>query len=313
MPRLTNTTVARRGVTLVEMLVALMIFGLVASASFRVMNKQQQAYKDAGRQATMQRELRLAGSSLPQELRSTSSAGADFLDISEKAMTFRANIGSSVICDFSGGSHFLLPPINAANVTLTNWYTQPAVGDTMFIYDDGPLSGSEDDTWLQRPVTSVDTRPDTDCPGAPFLSPTLDAGKLRWRIGFGGGPLPSTIQIGTVVRFTRAVRYSLYQAASQSWYIGYEESSNSGWTAIEPVGGPFRPYVAGDVGPSGMQLRYFDSLGVRITDNSAPNRQRISRVDVYLRTNAGLAAVTERRPKDVVDSLMMRVAIRNFK
>jgi hypothetical protein len=36
-------------------------------------------------------------------------------------------------------------------------------------------------------------------------------------------------------------------------------------------------------------------------------------MDIYLRTNAGLAAVTERRPNDLRDSVMMRIAVRNFK
>lgn len=242
-----------------------------------------------------------------------SSAGGDIQDASENSITFLANIGSSIICGLPGGLNILLPPLNAAQVTLTNWYSQPVAGDQVFIYDDGPKSGSEDDVWIARDITSIDQRPATDCPGAPFTDLVNDAGKFRWRIGLGGG-LPATVQPGTVVRFARPVRYSLYQSpASSEWYLGYEEQGPGGWSAIEPVGGPFRPYAAGDVQPSGVQLRYFDSLGVRITGNSVIDRRGISRVDVFLRTNAGLAAVTERRPNQVVDSLMMRVAIRNFK
>lgn len=313
MPRLTHQRPRRAGLTIVELLVVIMIMGLVGSATFRVLNKQQQVYKDGSRQAAMQRELRITGSSLPQEMRSTSSAGGDIQDVSESAITFLANIGSGIICDFAGGSHVLLPPLSGAQVTLTNWYTQPVPGDSVFIYDDGPMAGSEDDTWIRRRVTSVDTRPDTDCPGAPFTDPVNDVGKLRWRIGVGAG-LPVTVQAGTVVRFARPVRYSLYQSSvSRDWYLGYEEQSGAGWTTIEPVGGPFRPYAAGDYLPSGMQLRYFDSLGVRVMGNSALERRGISRVDVFLRTDAGLSSVTERRPRNVVDSLMMRVAIRNFK
>lgn len=314
MPRLTpRVTRLRRGMTLVEMMVVLLILAIAGSAVFRVLNKQQQSYKDSAKQASMQRELRMVGSSLPAEMRSTSSAGDDITDIQEGEITFNANIGSGIICDFAGGSHILLPPLQAAQLTLTNWYTQPANGDSIFIYDDGPLSGSEDDAWLRRQVTSVDTRPDTDCPGAPYADPVGDAGKWRWRIGIGGAPLPATVTAGTVVRFGRPTRYKLYQGSSGSWFMGYQEFTTSGWSAIEPVGGPFRPFLAGDANPSGMQLRYYDSLGVRITANSAADRQRVSRVDVFLRTNAGTAAVTERRPSEVRDSLMMRVAIRNFK
>ena len=38
----------------------------------------------------------------------------------------------------------------------------------------------------------------------------------------------------------------------------------------------------------------------------------VARVDVYMRTDAGAAAVTE-RTKTLQDSVLMRVAIRNFK
>jgi hypothetical protein len=39
----------------------------------------------------------------------------------------------------------------------------------------------------------------------------------------------------------------------------------------------------------------------------------VSRVDVFLRTNAGIAAIKERNGNALRDSVLMRVAIRNFK
>lgn len=303
----------RAGLTLAELLVVLTIFGILATSVTRVMVKQQQSYKDASKQASMQRELRLAGSALPAEMRSTSSAGLDIVDMQEGEITFLSNIGSGVTCGYPTSNSFLLPPLLAYELTLTNWYTQPLAGDTVFIYDDGPLSGSEDDLWLRRQITAVTPRPASDCPGAPYTHPTGDAGKTRWLITVGGGPLPATLGLGTVVRFSRPVRYRLYQGTGSDWFMGYQEYITAGWTAIEPVGGPFQAFQAGDGNPSGLQLRYFDSTGVRLTGNSALERQSVSRIDVFLRTNAGLAAVTERRPKDVRDSLMMRVAVRNFK
>ena len=82
MPRLNPRRSARRraaGFTLAEVLIVLMILGIVGTAVFKVLLKQQQAYRDTSRQADMQREIRLTGSFLPAELRSTSSAGGDIL------------------------------------------------------------------------------------------------------------------------------------------------------------------------------------------------------------------------------------------
>jgi prepilin-type N-terminal cleavage/methylation domain-containing protein len=309
MPRLNAFSMpARRGFTLTEVMVTLFILSVVGVAIGRVMIKQQQSYRDTSREASMQREMRLATGLLPTELRSTSSAGSDILEMEENKVTFLANIGSSIICQKVGNTHFVIPPLNTAIITTTNWYTAPQPGDSVFLLDDGLLKGAEDDTWARRAIQSWATS--TQCAGAPYTDAALDAGKTRYLIGI-NGVIPDSVRIGAVVRFARPVRYSIYAAPSGSWYLGYEELVNGSWSSVEPVGGPFRPFLAGDANPSGMQLRYYDSLGVRLT--SAVDRQRVSRIDVFLRTQAGLAAVTERRPNNLRDSVMMRIAVRNFK
>jgi hypothetical protein len=60
-----------------------------------------------------------------------------------------------------------------------------------------------------------------------------------------------------------------------------------------------------------LQFRYYDSLGVRV--NNMANQKDVARVDVFLRTNAGASAITERKGNALQDSVLMRVAIRNFK
>lgn len=315
MPRLIPSSVrrSRSGFTLTEMMVTLMILGIVGGAIFRVLVKQQQSYNDTRKQADMQREIRLTSSYLPGDLRSLSSAGGDVIQMDEDKIAFLANIGSAIICDKTSTTHFAVPPLNAAHVTTTNWYALPVPGDSVFLYDDSTSAGSEDDVWRRRGVQTVDQNSGY-CPGLPYTDATQDAGKMRFRFGVGGASgdaIPSTTRLGAVVRFARPVRYRLYQEASRKWYIGFEQYIGGGWSAIEPVGGPFRPYAATDAGESGMQFRYFDSLGVRLT--SLADAKRLSRVDVYLRTNAGIASVTERRPNDIRDSVMMRIAVRNFK
>ena len=301
---------AGRGFSLVEVLVVITILGIVGSAVFRVVIKQQQAYRDSSRQSDMQRELRLVGSFIPSEIRSASSAGLDIKKMNEDEVEFLATFGSGMICSRPNPVVFVIPPLLTAGITLTNWYTQPVVGDSVFLYDDALLKGAEDDRWERRQIAAISSTV-FDCPGAPFTDPVLDAGKLRWRITVVGGPLPAAVTNGAVVRFARPVRYRLFQGTSRKWFMGYQDYSNGSWAAIDAVGGPFRPFVSGDNNPSGLQFRYFDSLGVRLDNTS--DKSRLSRIDVFLRTNAGLAAVTERRPNDVRDSVMMRIGLRNFK
>lgn len=309
MPRLIDRPArVRRGFTLVEAMVVMAILAIVGTALLRVVVKQQQSYTDSSRQAAMQRELRLAGSFIPAEMRSASSAGLDVQTMEEGELQFNANIGSAIICAKPTNISIVIPPLNASKITLTNWYTQPVAGDSVFLYDEGLLMGSEDDAWVRRTIANIATS--AACPGAPYTEPA-DAGQPRYDIQLAGGVLPDSVKLGAVVRFSRPVRYKLYQGSGTDWYMGYQENVNGTWSTIDAVGGPFRSFQAGDALPSGLQFRYFDSTGVRLSP--ADSMSRLSRVDVYLRTNAGLAAVTERRPNDVRDSVMMRVGLRNFK
>ncbi|HEV8362368.1 MAG TPA: prepilin-type N-terminal cleavage/methylation domain-containing protein [Gemmatimonadaceae bacterium] len=313
MPRLMHTDARRRaraGFSLVESLITIMILGIVGVALTRVMVKQQQSYRDTSNQANMQREIRLTSSMLPAELRSMSSSGADIIEMGEDHVTFLANIGSGIICGKIGNTHIMLTPLLSANITTTNWYSQPVAGDTVFLYNDSLSTGAEDDVWERRPVANL-TSNTTDCPGAPYTDPVLDAGKYRWRIGVAGLGVPDSVRLGAVARFARPVRYSIYQETSGRWYIGYQEYVGGAWTTAEPVGGPYKRFIAGDANPSGLQFRYYDSLGTRLT--STAQALDVARIDAFLRTDAGLAAVTERRPRTLQDSVMMRIAVRNFK
>jgi hypothetical protein len=233
--------------------------------------------------------------------------------MTEGELTMRAYTGTSVICAISGGRDDIwIPPTNLAKHTLTTYISssnKPQNGDTIFIFNEGPKIGSQDDTWLQRVITGADYAA-SDCSGAPFTDPVLDATKKRTRYHLDLA-LPADVTVGAVVRFTRPVIYSIYQEASGSWYLGIKEYTNGAWGTTSPLAGPYRAFASGDGSQSGLQFRFYDSLGVRITNMMEGTR--VARLDVYLRTNAGRSAITERKGVDLQDSVVMRVALRNFK
>jgi prepilin-type N-terminal cleavage/methylation domain-containing protein len=313
MPRLKVGLRTRRGLTLPELLVAMLLLAIIGGGLTRVMIKQQQFYKDARATAGAKRELRLGATVLPSELRSISSSGGDIIEMSEGEVTMRAYTGTSVICAISGGRDDIwLPPTNLARHTLTTYISssnKPTDGDTIFIFNEGPLTGSQDDTWEKRWITGADYAA-SDCNGLPFTDPVLDATKKRIRYHLNTA-LPATVTVGAVVRFTRPVSYHIYQETSGAWYLGIQEYLSGTWGNPAPLAGPYRAFASGDGSQSGLQFRFYDSLGVRITDMA--NRTQVARMDVFLRTLAGKSAISERKGADLQDSVVMRVALRNFK
>ena len=314
MPRLTVGPRGRRGVTLPELLIVMLLLTIVGTAMIRVMVKQSQYYKDTSATASARRELRLGATVLPAEMRSISTAGGDILEMSESQVTMRAAIGSSVLCDRgpTGTSIFTIPPTNLAHHTLTSFAAVPVAGDTVFLFDDNLDKGAVDDVWRKFAIATV-TSSAVACPGPPYTDPILDAPVLKRRIVFtvNGGPIHDSVKVGAVARFTRPVRYKIYQESSGSWYLGLQEHRNGAWQTTDALAGPYRPFASGDANPSGLQFRYYDTLGVRITNYA--NVTAVGRIDVFLRTNAGTAAVTERHGALLRDSVVMRVAIRNSK
>jgi prepilin-type N-terminal cleavage/methylation domain-containing protein len=303
----------RRGMTLPEVISAIILLAIVGTGLTRVLVKQQQYYRDASRTAVSKRELRLGASVLPAELRSISSSGGDILDMDENEITMRAYMGSGIACARAapGGNQIWMPPKNLARHTLTNFVSDPVVGDTLFIYNEHVEKGAEDDFWVKRRITGI-SMSTAACAGAPYADPVLDppATKPRYQIVLDSA-LQDEILVGAVVRFSRPIRYKIYQEASGMWYLGMQQHNGAAWTAASPMAGPYRAFSAGDTGGTGLQFRYFDSLGTRITIMS--NKKDVARADVYLRTHAGTSAITERRGASLRDSVLMRVAIRNFK
>jgi hypothetical protein len=298
-------------VTLAELLVAMILLAIIGGAMTRVMVKQSQYYRDSSASLSARRELRLGATVLPAEIRSISTAGGDILSMSESQITMRAAIGSSIICA-RGANTFTIPPANLAKHTLTSFASTPVIGDTVFLYDENILKGSEDDVWRKFAIATTSASA-AACVGAPYTDPVLDLPATKPRLVYSvvTGPINDSVKVGAVVRFTRPVRYKIYQESSGNWYLGVQENQNGAWQTTDPLAGPYRPFASGDGNPSGLQFRYYDTLGVRITDMGA--LKSVGRIDVFLRTNAGTAAVTERQGNALRDSVVMRVAIRNSK
>jgi type II secretory pathway pseudopilin PulG len=305
MPRLRN----RPGYTIAEMLIALVMFAIVAATLTAVLTNQSRAYHRTQAAGRVQRDLRTGLSLLPTDLRAASRTGGDLTALLDTAVELRTTVGTSIICALPAAMTIDLPPQQLARNALTSWYAQPQAGDTVLLYNDVVSPGPEDDTWTPARVVSLEQAPATACVGAPFTDPVLDppAAKPRWRLTL-DIPVPAGVRVGAPMRFLRSVRYSLYRAApgTDGWYLGYRELVANAWSAPEPIAGPFAEYRAG---AAGVAFAYYDSLGVRLPTPAVPTR--VARVDLTLR--ARTLVRNEGRADSVVvrDSVAVRVALRN--
>jgi prepilin-type N-terminal cleavage/methylation domain-containing protein len=308
MPR--SVVRARKGLTLAELLIVLVIMGVVGTTIIKMIQRQQQFYRGTSDIVDARTQVRHATTVLATDLRSVSAAAGDITETSDTAMTIVANTGSSVVCEIDAANRriFHIPPRNLAKHQLTGWLSTPEVGDSIFVYDEGTSRGAEDDTWMGYQIAAISSS--VKCPGAPYTDPLLDppASKPRVQLTL-STPLANTTVRGAGIRFGRLVRYSLYQSANdRKWYLGYREKRMGAWQAIQPVSGP---YKAGDIAIGrGLSFQLYDSTGASVAHGVKP--LGVSRVDIRTRSVGQDSTTVSNGVRGIyVDSLLTRVSVRN--
>lgn len=308
MPRLRSTALprGRRGFSIVELLIALVMMGVIGLVASRLMLGQQRFYQRTNEQMGMRRELRTALSLLPAELRSISSSGGDIRTFDANSITFRSVMGIGVVCARTNNS-IDIPPTNMARNSLSGWYSQPAIGDTIWAFNDSLSRGAEDDVWTPLRITAVQSSTGY-CAGSPYTDAALDVNKARWRFTVTPN-VPDSVVAGAALRFTRSTKYELQQQGSTSrYYLARSEYVNGAWSAATWVSGPYAAPT--NLGSSGIRLAMYDSTGAAVTD--VAQSRRISRIDLRLRAtglnSSGTFGVTN---TSNTDSVLFRIALRN--
>jgi prepilin-type N-terminal cleavage/methylation domain-containing protein len=328
------TRASRRGMTLVEIMIALVLLGIISGVIMRVIMRQQRFYQGANEIMTQRSQLRQATSVLPVDLRSLSSVGEDILAVTDSSIDFRMNVATGVVCDVVGNAQIVLPPDNlASKQTLTSFFgygweqLKAGAGFDVFIYNDSSTVGNEDDAWKRYELAKDVTVDNSKCVFS--FATVADAGKNRYVIevsdpdGFTDpvtlGPLSQYIQVGAPVRIVKKVRYALYQEATdKKWYLGYANYNPAtlSYETLAPVSGPYDPYSTTTGVASGLAFRYYDVDGNEIASGATfAQRKLIARVDLVARarTDANVRAegIQNGVNQQYKDSLAVSVMLRN--
>jgi prepilin-type N-terminal cleavage/methylation domain-containing protein len=339
----------RRGFTLAELVVALLLFSLVGGSILTLVMRQQRFYRSTADVIKLQGQLRQGASILPVDLRGISTSdtllnqivngvetkyNADIYSKNDWSLEFRRTFGGSMICHRRASTApptdtiRILPTSTARIPVLTSWAATPVVGDSILVLDDWTMVGPGDDRWVAYEIKAV--APVSGAHGCPWKQLDTDAivagnqfdstpvlyqadnARNSYKITLNSEISP-TIIVGAPVRFFRRVRYEIYRAPDEQWYLGYSDCLKTyadGCSEVTPVAGPYQAYT-GIPGENGIVFAYFDSLGNALALNA--ESRKIARVDVIMRSitdraisRTGTDAGQQRR-----DSVLLSIGIRN--
>ncbi len=312
----------RSGFTLTELLIVVVLIGIIGTALTLLLMRQQRFHRAVVSVTDSRARMRDISTILPTDLRSISTAADDILAFSTNSIQFRAFIGTSILCNYASATVIEIPPKTLANGNvLAAWINPPAVGDVLYLYDEGTEEGNSDDSWAPYTITdTVSAANAAWCPPStsPAYTTAADNGARRYRFTLSAAPVQSRSKRGSVIRFTREVRYSAYQAADNQWYVGYQTcTANADPTlpgdcgTTELLAGPIKPATT-DSTTSGLYFVFYNKNGTRISSLSATDT--IARVSVGVRTTSESlrdAAATTLTTIAGGDSLRFSIGFRN--
>lgn len=257
----------RRGATLTELLVAVVLAAVVLGAATMSLLRQHQSASLHAAGAEGGTQLRMATGMFAAQLALLEPADLDRSHARDSTLQFRAVVATGHAC--STDVHPSLV-IGGGDLSAGGMSDTPRTGDSLWWYR------SEEDGWRGGAVQGVEVAPGA-CP-----QPVASAGGERalvLRLSLGAG---DTIPVLTPLRITRPQRLVLYRAGDGSTQLGQREwnAAAGEMNSPQPAAGPFLR-----TGPGGLRsgFRFYDSGGAELFPSSEPDAgARVARLRLHL-------------------------------
>jgi hypothetical protein len=185
---------------------------------------------------------------------------SDILAMGPTSIRFRAVRRSGIICAVGGSSVTVFGQWTTGGWNASG-YRGPTANDDLTIFVEGNITTGADDRWITRDVTGITTAGVT-CPALGTIpagpGTQIQVPVFAAALPGGNDPVsPAEITVGSPVRLTEVMEYSLYtDAADGRSYLGAESISTPG-SGRQPVLGPLSPNA-------GFNLTYLDQDGNQI-------------------------------------------------
>ncbi len=277
----------RRGFTLVELITALVLVGLVGTAIYQLLVSNQRLYREQAQRVDVNQNARAAISILPGEVRELNAAdpaGSDIISMTASSMRFKAMRSLYFLCQ--------PPDVDDLEIMLdaTSVYGLRPLQedrDSVLLFAENSPDTRGDDGWVHANVVSVNDG--TDCPN------NGDSFRVRLegitQAALGG------VESGAPVRGFEVVELSLYPDMAGDTWLGLENGASN---VVQPIVGP--------LSAQGLRLEYYDDAG-----NTAATAADVARITIAVESRGtelvqGTAAPG---PEFLLQDLLTQVAVRN--
>jgi len=271
---------ARRGFTMIELLVVLVVGLVVLGSVVQMMTVQGRAYRKQREQVDVRETVRGAAALLSWDLRHAAVAGSPLVAMGANSFTVRSSRGIGTIC----AKHAVQPRYG---LWKTAGNIQATVDDTALVYQLGKGA------WTKLKITAVGTPLAMGVPACAW--PGARPPDLVVQFAVTATTDTSFIKIGVPFRNFRRVEYGQFQQDSR-WWLGRRVGAAASY---EKLTGPLGP------GANGLALTYYDTLGA-VTINPAA----VGSVQFTIRTQSYKKATTGSNFVYQTDSVTTKVAIR---
>jgi prepilin-type N-terminal cleavage/methylation domain-containing protein len=292
----------RRGFTLIEIMVSLVVLLIVSAAVYRLLITTQRVSRAQSEWVSLQSNVRTGSLVVPNELREASTVEGGSTDQNDlfvtqaDNVTYRAMRGLGYVCQ--------VPPAAGTELRIAtqsySGYRAPAGDgrDSLMLFLERNENKSGDDAWAPLRITGLATNANACGAGVPgYIFTIAPAAGTAAAVEIAAGSIP----VNTPVRIYEVMELRLYQDNGRSW-LGAHSMSAPNNEVIQPVLGPLTD-------GNGLVLEYHDQ-----NDNITADRTRIKSVKVTIRgisdeaINEGGGSGRMRR---VEQQLVTQVMLRN--
>lgn len=289
----------RRGFTLVELMVTMVIMLIVGAAVGKVLVNSLRVGQSQMQQADMQSNVRTGGLVLPMELReigydsnvTTNAVTSDIEVLGASEIQFRAMRGLGMTCG--------VPTLTSMSIRKPIFGNRrPRLSDGFLLFVENDPNFGLDDQWIPLTVTALDNNALCGADSAITLTFSIP------EVAPGVNLALSQFFVGAPIRYYERMRFGAYVDAGGMTYLG-ARSISLGENAYRAVAGPLDP-------AAGLVFQYFNRAGAPLDPATAnPADVRVIGLSIRGRTEDAITLSGSSQRGVAGMNLQTSIALRN--